>query len=341
MADDTPIKVKDFVSLYKMVEGRANIKGVVQDYDRNIIKGFINEHYVEIATERNWSWRKFNRSYVFEQGITTGTVSVTNGNRTVTFAGLAITKNHLDRHIRIGNDQEFYRIIGVNVGTNQAYLEAAYVGTTNAAATYKMYRYEFALPPDCDTVSLVHIDSPTDDGYLEELNNDEFTRLRVASNGYSGKPEAYTRDGQTYVNPSLIPLGQFVLGWDFLGGSETAKTEKISFWPIEPDKSRVVHVNYSLMVRAMEADEDVPIFPIDDRWVLVRLALADWWRRCGQLQAAAAEERRAMKRLNEMRSEQKKTDTKPKFIMDARRYRRTHTTDRRRDLFLISRQGEV
>lgn len=71
-----------------------------------------------------------------------------------------------------------YRIIGVDVTANVVYLEGNYIAPTNAAAQFRVFQYEFALPPDLDTLSQVYYDgnltAPQEVGYC---NNAEFNRM--------------------------------------------------------------------------------------------------------------------------------------------------------------------
>src|SRR5215204_1301644 len=191
------IQCRNFGDMVSIVENRAKIKGTVQEENRDLIKAALNEYYVQIATERPWHWRKFNRAFNFNPAIKIGTVAVIQDSRTIVFTGLAIGETHLGRSIKIDGSKELYRIIGFDSNTNSAYLDSLYVGTTNALATYKLFQYEFALPPDLDTLDQVYTDtggvvwSDSNSGELDAWNVLEFNRAVSNRLDLAGIPVAY------------------------------------------------------------------------------------------------------------------------------------------------------
>lgn len=339
------IKCRTFGDMISIVENRAKIAGGVQDSNRDLIKAALNEYNIQIGTERPWRWRKQDRAFNFNQAIKTGTVSVTQDSRAITFTGFNVLKVHLGRSIKVDGFPEIYRIIGVSEGLNAAYLDASFVGTTNAAATYKLFHYEFPLPPDVDTLDQVHVDtggviwSDSNSGELDAWNVLEFNRALSNQIDYTGVPIAYTRDSDQFFN-SMPPLDVMVLNYDFLGGDISDKTDRIRIFPIEPDARRVIHINYSRQVTAMSEDDHEPLMPLDDRWVLIHFALAEWHAFNGSGDMADREFRRGEKKLKEMRSEHHKTDTAPRFRVNGSQYIRTHMYPDNRDKFLQARLKE-
>lgn len=343
--DTTSIKIDTFGDIVSIIENRAKIAGTVQDRDRNLIKGAVNEYYVTVSTERNWRWRKFDRDFYFDLSVTTGTVSVTKGSRVAVFTGLTLDDTYRHRSIKITGTQELYRIVGLDLANNTAFLSQKYVQTTNALATFNIYQYEFPLPPDCDVISQVYIDSPSfvygnETGELSEKNNLEFNRLLSGNSDIKAIPYCYTRDGQINVN-SAPPLDVMISDYDFLEGDAWEDVDKIRFLPIEPDVTRLIHMNYSVHVEPMALDTDRPIIPVDNRWILVHYGLAVWHARNGSGTMADREFAIAQKMLHEMRCEFHKTDTKPKIVLPKRRFMRTHMADDTvRDKFLQARKLE-
>lgn len=344
MADNTSIKCVTFGDMISIVANRGQIAGDVQDRDLTFIKGSLNEHNIRISTERDWYWRKFDRDYVFSPAITTGTVSVTNGSRAVVFAGLTLNLSYAGRSFKVTGTNTLYRIIGINTGTNTAYLSTNYIDQTNATATFKIYSYEMPLPPDCDEVVQIYFDYPVN-GYasgprqVEAINVLQFNRALSNSIDYRAFPMAYTRDGKIAAE-SLPPLDIMLLDYDFLGGDPYDQVDKFRIFPIEPDITRVLHMNYSVHVENMADNSDEPLMPRDDRWTLIHFALADWFRARGQVSSADRELGIAKKMLDEMRTEYKKTDPKPLMRNSMSRYRRDRYYDDTTDLFWLSRLAE-
>ena len=98
------------------------------------------------------------------------------------------------------------------------------MGTTNATSSYKMYQYEFALPPDLDTLDQVYIDSggltynSQPGGELEDLNVVEFNRYLSVYSDMAGPPVFYNEDGEMHYEGNFPPLDVMVLDYDFLAG---------------------------------------------------------------------------------------------------------------------------
>ena len=93
-------------------------------------------------------------------------------------------------------------------------------------------------------------------------------------------------------------------------------------------------------ITPMVEDDDEPMLPSDNRWMLVHFALYEWFKLNGQNTSSEKELRDATKMLKEMRNEQRKTEPKPKFIVNANRFRRTHDYDSRDDMFRAARALE-
>lgn len=76
--------------------------------------------------------------------IDTGTISVTNNSTSATLSASQAT-SLAGWYIRIGEDEEVYRIAAHTGGTDAITLDAAYVSTTNATATYKAFKLDYAF----------------------------------------------------------------------------------------------------------------------------------------------------------------------------------------------------
>lgn len=335
---------KTFIDMINIVESRAKIKGDVQDRDREFVKTAINEAYFNIATERAWHWRKFDRTYNFLPAVTTGTVDVTQFSREVTFTGLTVAETFLGKSIKINSTQELYRIIGLDISNNKVLLSSPYVGATASAASHILYSYEFALPPDLDTITSFHISSPfygsaSGSGILEDINVLEFNQKLSVAADFVGPPTHYTRDGDIPAE-SLPPLDEMVLDYDFLGGELYERISRARVFPINPDIERVLYLNYTRMPDVLSADTDVPLMPLDNRWILIHMALATWHRTNNSGSMADRELSIANGMLAEMRQEFIKTDIRPTFVFDARRYKRSRDFSDYRLLHQLSRIGE-
>lgn len=346
MPDTTSIRCVTFGDMVSIGLNRGQIAGTAQDRDLNFFKGALNEHNMRISTERDWAWRKMDRDIVFKRAVTTGTVAVVQDSREVVFTGLTVDEAYPGKSIKITGDNVLYRVIGVDISANSVFLAAPFAGTTDADATFKLYTYEFPLPPDCDDITQIYYDYPSSGRYGGEAQLDpvsvvEFNRLLASNPDYIAAPMQFTRDGKISAE-TMPPLDSMVLDYDFLGGDAYTQVDKLRVFPIEPDVTRVLHLNYSVHVEDMANDSDVPLMPVDDRWVLVHFALADWFRVRGQDKAAIMEMSIANGILKEMRNEHKRNDLTPKFKVSYSRHKRSHGRfNDKKEIMRISRLSDV
>jgi hypothetical protein len=337
----------NFGNMKKICFNRAQISDE-QPENVEFFESALNEYYMTICTERSWTWRKAERDFNFNKAVQTGTSAVTNNSREAVLTGLTVDDSFLYRSIRFGNDREVYRIVGVDVVANSILLSALYVGDTNPEQTHRIYKYEFALPPNLDTLDQVYIDtggvragrSGAGAGELDPINVIEFNQLMSVASSIEGTPEAYTRDGQISAE-DLPPLDVMVADHDFLGGNQWDQVPKLRLFPITPDQNRVIHLNYTLLVEPLIDDAQVPIMPFDNRWVIIHYALGEWWKTKGAGTMSDREFGRGDKILKEMRAEFQRTDVKPKIVFDASRHVRQHGFRNRRYLHYISRLAET
>lgn len=290
-------------------------------------KGFINGRYHRIAFEKNWPWRKTERNLRIRAKKTDGTLAITNGGRTAVGTGTGFTTLHKGWSLRVGNDDEIYRIVDLNVGTQTLYLSADYIGTTNALATYTAFEFQQGLPPDCDEVSMIW--SPKLRQPLTKVSPREFYEIASANTQASSEPEIYTTYSfKAYKGPAL---GNFLLGYDFLN-SDSDNDLQICFYPMVPDQDYLLNILYLLKVTPLDADDDEPIIPVDKRHLLVFGAYADMLRRERLSDDANDMEGMFNRALNEMANDNEETDDRPTLVVPNRWKRRRDITPEMGDM---------
>lgn len=84
----------------------------------------------------------------------TGTVSVTNGSKTITGSGTTFTAAMAGRKIRVNSENAYYRI-ATFVSATELTLENNYLGSTASGQTYKIYKDEYRLNADVDKYKLL------------------------------------------------------------------------------------------------------------------------------------------------------------------------------------------
>lgn len=123
------------------------------------IKNHINDLCQEKWNGFAWSFRWREYPLVLSAQVTSGTMTATNGSRTVTASGTPFdTSLHKGAWIRFTGDtlQAFYRVITV-VSTSQITIEPAYQGTTGSGKAYQLCKTEYLLPTEVGDLGRVKV----------------------------------------------------------------------------------------------------------------------------------------------------------------------------------------
>lgn len=125
------------------------------------IKTQINDTCLEKWNGYAWSFRYREYPLVMSPRVTSGTLTATNGSRTVTASGTPFIANtHEGAWIRFTADtvQALYRVQTVN-STSSITIEPAYQGTTGASKAYTLDKTDYLLPAEISDVSGIRITS--------------------------------------------------------------------------------------------------------------------------------------------------------------------------------------
>lgn len=114
------------------------------------IKNHLNDTGLEKWNGYAWSFRYRSYPIVLIPRVTSGTVSVTNGQQTVTASGTPFDiSNHVGAWIRFTADtiQAWYRVIAV-ASTSSLTIEPAYQGSSGALKAYELCVTDYLLPTE-------------------------------------------------------------------------------------------------------------------------------------------------------------------------------------------------
>lgn len=130
----------------------------------------------EIAPEVNepWWWLFKEANFLTDASIATGTVSVTLGSASITFS-VAPAASVVGFWFKVTGHNELYKIAMHTGGAVGATLDSVYLGATNAAASYILFKTDYTLTTD--VLRLV-------------------TPMRLGQTNAAGT--AYTRPGRNY-----------------------------------------------------------------------------------------------------------------------------------------------
>jgi hypothetical protein len=123
------------------------------------IKNHINDVCLEKWHGYAWSFRYREYGIALSPRVTSGTLSATNGNSTVTASGTPFdTAIHAGAWLRFTGDtvQAWYRVRNVN-STSSIEIEPAYQGTTGASKAYELCKTDYLLPSELSDIGSIKI----------------------------------------------------------------------------------------------------------------------------------------------------------------------------------------
>lgn len=126
----------------------SNVTSTITSVSNRLIRE-INRVSSEIWDGFRWSFRWKNYRIVTDTDYATGTITATNGSRTITGAGTTFLSSHKTWHINFTQDSvsNWYKIRYFTSST-QLELDSPYQGTTGASKTYILRHFDYVLPTE-------------------------------------------------------------------------------------------------------------------------------------------------------------------------------------------------
>lgn len=127
-------------------EARVN-RNIGTTYDRVVRE--INRVTRDIWNSFPWSFRWKNYRFVTDSDVTAGTVTATNGSRTLTGSSTTFLSTHVGWHIYFPGDsvQQWYKILNYTSATS-VQLDVPYQGTTGSGKSYVLRHFDYTLPTE-------------------------------------------------------------------------------------------------------------------------------------------------------------------------------------------------
>lgn len=174
-----------FSTIYSRVESLANVTT-----QRALIKDAIQSGLYR-ATAADLPHLMSDGSIQTIAPYETGTVSVTNGSKTVTGSGTTFTSAMVGRKIRVGTNNSYYRIASYSSATSIT-LDIAYQEDTASGSTYVIYKDEYRLPADMDVYKVMR--QIQDQKSLVDIESSAFHIFNPSPNT-EGKPNITVLQG--------------------------------------------------------------------------------------------------------------------------------------------------
>lgn len=184
-----------------------------------------NEIDIEIDEPWVWAREKYPMTIELLPKYDTGTVSLTNGSEAGTFSSApSDSKKGWYLRLKTGNDSSVYRIASHTAGASAFELDGDFLGTTNATATFKVFKLDYELTP-----SYLVIDRFNDRIDFEETASTELT-ASLTHGAYTPsdlathiKTQLESAGASTYTISYDGDTKKFTLASDLGGGGGTFK----------------------------------------------------------------------------------------------------------------------
>lgn len=262
---------------------------------RAAILQFLNNTYQEVVMARHWRWLYATYDFSIFGPNSTGTVSATNNDQTITGTGTAFDSTDLKGKLVIDNVQSVYNVSSV-ASTTSLELDTKWAGDSVSDSSFKIYKAQYKLAAEVDQIL-----NMTNDAIglkMIPLGYQELRRLQQQDPTSSGAPRYY----------SLIRR------------ETDDDSQYIEVFPY-PDKDYNIHIDYTVRILKLEDSEDVyPIVPDRYRVVLFYGALAQFYRYLNDPQGEANAKQDFGRVFVRLQNDTQLTDPKV-IIKPARNYR--------------------
>src|SRR3990167_3489225 len=137
--------------MLEVVSGRAGQELTQANVNGKKLKDLLLDIYnlrlQDFNARYEWPWREKTTTLQTIANYIEGTVTVTNGSRTVTGSGTTFTSAMVGRFLKLSRDNDIYEILAVTNSTTLV-LKQPYIGTGDSGLAYLIWNRYYNLPPD-------------------------------------------------------------------------------------------------------------------------------------------------------------------------------------------------
>ena len=230
----------------------SNVNSNIQTVSDRLVRE-INRICQEIWEGHRWSFRWRNYRIITDVDVTAGTVTATNGNRTITGAGTAFLSSHANWHIYFPGDsiQNWYKVRAYTSAT-QLELDVPYQGTTGASKSYVLRHFDYVLPTEqWDIGSLIVTSDNRPITILEPMGIDVYCPTPI-SHGYPTAVSIYGSDYDSTVYSTGTLSG--TINTETITGSGTSWLDNV--YPGD----LVTIGSYKYRVRKVDSDTQITLY---------------------------------------------------------------------------------
>lgn len=304
-----PLGTQPFFNVSELIDSILYATGhgspSVETTKRRAILQFINNRYQQVCLGAHWRWLKASYDFNLDEGVTTGTVTVTEGSEIVTGVGTAWTSTLVKPKdiFFVEGSSTVYHVASLDSPT-QLTLETKYSEDSDSDLSYNLARNQYVLPTETDHLISWIMDSTFK---LVPLGPADFRQVQATDPTAIGTPRYYSMIRRDTDDDSVYA----------------------EVYPA-PDKRYQSHIDYTVRIARLDDDTDCyPIIPDRYRAVLYYGALAEFYNFLRDPSNAVSADKSFNDFLGQMRNDTQMTDDRFQ-IMRARNYlRRTARTGRK------------
>jgi hypothetical protein len=163
------------------------------------LKRSFNMYRSDFNARNPWPWTEKTTTLQTVTNYDTGTVTVTNGSRTVTGSGTTFTSAMKNRFLKLDKDTEMYEILSFD-STTQLTLKQPYIGDTVSGEGYIIWKRWYDLDPDITYGSQIYLwDWPNKADPIDRMDLDSsFREAHLEGTIYAWAWDGINRDVSTY-----------------------------------------------------------------------------------------------------------------------------------------------
>lgn len=322
-------ELRTFLDIQNGIIRRGKLNGSDDDVLADI-KEKINTAQVELAKEKAYKWSGMTRSFILKAKYTTGTITATNGSQTVTGASTVWdTTTGINGHVRwkikIGNHSTPFTVKRV-ASTTSLQIDQPFPGTTASGLSYIIYRDEYGLFPDCESVRWLYIPG-AGSKYILPSDPSEVDRFRWKVPFAGGLPNMFTTNGQAYY--AQRTWATFQIDTDFWEDNPVTtppRNPNLIIYPAIFTTDRIAQIRYTRVPPPMVSDDEEPLLTYGWRRLLVLKPLMEWFSQGRDIQTTRIWEKEYSDLHKDMSGDIENTDSGLQLYMD-------RTWTRRRSIF--------
>lgn len=237
-------------------DGSSDFESVALSYLNRSYNALIfggNEFFP--TAHEDWWWLKAEANIILQPSITTGTVSVTHNSTSIAFS--SGPASDMDGYFfKVDGHQDVFRISAHTAADTAATLDSVYTGTTNATASYRLFKLEYDLAAACLKVT----------GPMQAFRDSEYDIYGMALSELQsqyplsliqmGTPDRYAQvDEDTVRFNKYIDTDELVrVDYDYMRKPD-ALTDSGSEEPLVPLKFRYVLADMTTFFLLMDKDD--------------------------------------------------------------------------------------